>query len=245
MKRLSSLLWVPLFFVACHTSYRPASLSFRDYRVTDSAGIDLSYNNYLKPFRDSMQVSMGEVLGSASRRMDVKRPATTLGNFLADAYLDMAREKFDPSVQVAVMNLGGIRKPYLEAGPITRGMVFEVMPFDNLMTLVTVNGEQLKAFLDASMAEGGGVAGMSFTTNGKRVRDVLVNGKPLDPGSQYTLVTSDYAAGDPRMAWFYGPARKQQTNYLLRDCIMDYTRKMGRLGKPIGEQLDKRIQSDK
>lgn len=245
MKRSSFFPWIALLFVACHTSYQPGSVTFRDYRVTDSAGADLSYNSYLKTFRDSMQVSMGEMVGRASRRMDVKRPATTLGNFLADAYLEMAREKFDPGAQVAVMNLGGIRKPYLEAGPITRGMVFEIMPFDNLMTLVTVNGEQLKAFLDASMAEGGGVAGMSFTTNGKQVRDVLVGGKPLDPAGTYTLVTSDYAAGDPRMAWFYGPARKQQTTYLLRDCIMDYARKMGREGKPIGEQLEKRISSDK
>lgn len=245
MKRSSFFPWIALIFLACHTPYQPGSVTFRDYRVTDSAGTDPSYNTYLKPYRDSMQVSMGEIVGTAARRMDVKRPATTLGNFMADAYLEMAREKFDPAAQVAVMNLGGIRKPYLEAGPITRGMVFEIMPFDNLMTLVTVNGEQLKALLDASMAEGGGVAGMSFSTNGKQVRNVLVDGKPLDPMAQYTLVTSDYAAGDPRMSWFYGPARKKQTTYLLRDCIIDYTRKMGRQGRPIGEQLEKRINSDK
>lgn len=245
MKRFIVLL-VPLaFFLSCHTSYQTKSVSFKDYPVTVGPEADPSYNTYLKPFRDSMTVAMGEVVGKAARRMDVKRPVTTLGNFMADAFLSGAREKYDAGADVAVINLGGIRKPYVEQGPITRGMVFEIMPFDNVLTLVTVNGEQLKKFLDASMAEGGGVAGMSFATDGKQVRDVLVDGKPLDPAGEYTLVTSDYAASDPRMAWFYGPAKKKQTPYLFRDCIIDHIRKMDREGKPIGEQLENRIKSDK
>lgn len=229
----------------CHTSYRPVSAAYKDYPVEVSASADPSYNNYLKPFRDSMDVRMNEVVGTAGRRMDIKRPLTTLGNFMADAYLEMAREKFDKGADVSIMNFGGIRKPYVEAGPITRGMVFEVMPFDNLMTLVTVNGEQLKKYLDASFAEGGGVAGMRLTITGKEVRNVLIDGQPLDPAGEYTLVTSDYAATDPRMSWFFGPAKKQGTTYLLRDCIIDYAVKMGREGKIIGEQLENRISIDK
>lgn len=229
----------------CHTSYRPASVAFKDYPVEAGAATDSSFQQMLKPLRDSMEVRMSEVVGKAARRMDVKRPVTTLGNFLGDAFLTMAREKYDAGADIAVMNMGGIRKPYVEPGPITRGMVFEIMPFDNTMTLVTVKGDLLKKFIETTLEEGGGVAGFSFHTDGKTVTGILIDGKPIDPQADYTLVTSDYAANDSRMAWFYGAAVKKGYPYLLRDCIVDYIMKMGREGRPIGEQLENRIVYDK
>jgi 2',3'-cyclic-nucleotide 2'-phosphodiesterase (5'-nucleotidase family) len=234
-----------LFLASCHTTYHPVSVAFKDYKVEQPSAPDTLYGNYLKPFRDSMELKMNEVVGTAAKRMDIKRPLTTVGNFMSDAFLEMARLKFDQGADISVMNLGGIRKPYIEPGPITRGIIFEVMPFDNVMTLVTVKGEQLQKFLDASMTEGGGVAGCTFRISGKQATDVMIGGKPLDPSAEYTLVTSDYAANNPSMSWFYGPAKKQQQTYLLRDAILDYVVQMGREGKPIGEQLENRIQIDK
>ena len=245
MKIRSFLSLIILVLASCNTSYQPVSVTYKDYSVSPATAADSSYNTYLKPFRDSMEVEMAVVVGTAAKKMDVKRPVTTLGNFMSDAFLEMAKEKFDKGADIALMNLGGIRKPAIEPGPITRGIVFEVMPFDNVMTLVTVNGEQLKKFLDVSMIEGGGVAGMSFKIAGKEVTDIQIDGKPLDPATEYTLVTSDYASNDPRMTWFYGPAKKSQLTYLLRDCIVDYIVKMGREGKAIGEQLENRITIDK
>jgi 2',3'-cyclic-nucleotide 2'-phosphodiesterase (5'-nucleotidase family) len=192
-----------------------------------------------------MDQRMNGVLGVAAKRMDIKRPLTTLGNFLADAYLTMTREKLGVKADLAVMNMGGIRKPYVESGPITRGMVFEIMPFDNSITVVTVKGDLLVKYIESTMTEGGGVSGLSFRIDGKSVKDIRIDGKPVDPGASYVLVTSDYASSDSRMAWFFSAAEKQQYSYLLRDCIMDYIIKMDKEGKPIGEQLENRIINDK
>jgi 2',3'-cyclic-nucleotide 2'-phosphodiesterase (5'-nucleotidase family) len=244
-RRLVTHLLILMVLVSCHTSYHPSSVAYKDYSIEGITNQDSSYNNYLKPFRDSMDQRMNEVLGAAAKRMDIKRPLTTLGNFLADAYLTMTREKLGLKADLAVMNMGGIRKPYVESGPITRGMVFEIMPFDNTITVVTVKGDLLVKYIESTMADGGGVSGFSFQTDGKTVRDIRIEGKPVDPSASYALVTSDYASSDSRTAWFFGAGEKQQSNYLMRDCIMDYIIKMDKEGKPIGEQLENRIINDK
>ncbi|MFN5647330.1 MAG: 5'-nucleotidase C-terminal domain-containing protein [Sphingobacteriales bacterium] len=244
-RRLVTHLLILMVLVSCHTSYHPSSVAYKDYSIEGIAIQDPSYNNYLKPFRDSMELRMNETVGLAARRMDIKRPVTTLGNFLADAYLTMTREKLGLKADLAVMNMGGIRKPYVESGPITRGMVFEIMPFDNTITVVTVKGDLLVKYIESTMADGGGVSGFGFRMDGKMVRDIRIDGKPIDPTASYTLVTSDYASSDSRMAWFFNAGEKQQFSYLMRDCIIDYIIKMGKEGKPIGEQLENRIINDK
>lgn len=246
MKRRLVIAFLILTVLAsCHTSYHPSSIAYKDYAIEGISNQDTSYDQYLRPFRDSMEQRMNEAVGSAAKRMDIKRPVTTLGNFLADAYLTMTREKLDVKADLAIMNLGGIRKPYVEVGPITRGMVFEIMPFDNVITVVTVKGALLTRFIETTMIEGGGIAGFTFRTDGKTVSEIRVDGKPVDPGADYALVTSDYASSDSRMAWFYGEGQKHQFTYLMRDCIMDYIIKMGKENKPIGEQLENRIINDK
>jgi 2',3'-cyclic-nucleotide 2'-phosphodiesterase (5'-nucleotidase family) len=226
---------------SCNTSYHPGSLHYTDYPVDAKAVSDTSFGKYLKPFRDSMDMVMNEIVGNVEQKMDVKRPVTTLGNFLSDAYLFMAREKFDQKADIAVMNLGGIRRPYIEAGPLTRGEVFEVMPFDNLMVIITVKGELLKKFLDDLAAEGAGVAGMTMTMVNKKADKIMIAGKDLDMQAMYTMVTSDYAANNPSMSWFYGNIKRTDTKYLLRDAIIDYAQSMQKSGGQIGINLENRL----
>lgn len=244
-RRLVTHLLILLVLVSCHTSYHPTSVAYKDYPIEGIVNQDPSYNNYLKPFRDSMEQQMNETVGTAAKRMDIKRPVTTLGNFLADAYLTMTREKLGVKADLAIMNLGGIRKPYVEPGPITRSTVFEIMPFDNVITVVTVKGDLLKKYIETNLVEGGGIAGFSFRTDGKTVSDIRIGGQAIDPAASYALVTSDYASSDSRLAWFFGAGTKQQSTYLMRDCIIDYIMLMGKEGKPIGEQLENRIINDK
>jgi 2',3'-cyclic-nucleotide 2'-phosphodiesterase (5'-nucleotidase family) len=185
-----------------------------------------------------MDVKMNEVIGKAAMRMDIKRPVSTLGNFLSDAFLEMAREKFDREADISVMKLGGIRRPYVEPGPITRGIIFEVMPFDNLMVLVTVKGDVLKQFLDEVAADGAGVAGFTMNIADKKATEILIDGKPVDAAAEYTIVYSDYNYNNTPILQ---TGKLKTTGYLIRDAIEDYVRKMDREGRPVGENLENRL----
>ena len=231
---------IVLFLFSCNTSYHPGSLRFTDYPVEATSVSDTTYGNYLKPFRDSMDMVMNEVVGDIAQRMDVKKPVTTLGNFMCDAFVYMAKEKFDPESGISFMNFGSIRRPYIEAGPVTRGAIFEVMPFDNQMVLIKVKGSLLKKFIE-DMEEGGGIAGFTMTIKDKKVMNIKVGGKEIDEQAEYTMVTSDYYANNPAKSWFYGQAKRKDTNYLIRDAIIDYVKIMKKNGKPLGTQLENRI----
>jgi 2',3'-cyclic-nucleotide 2'-phosphodiesterase (5'-nucleotidase family) len=230
---------ISLFFLtSCHTVYHPATVRSSGYAVSGGTSSDTGFASYLKPYRDSMDNTMSEVLGTASKRMDVRRPASTLGNFMCDAMLDMAREKFDQGADLAVVNLGGIRRPYLEPGPVTRGMLFEIMPFDNLMVLVTVKGTVLEAFLQETAADGAGIGGFTMKVTNKKATEIRINGTLLDPSGEYTIVYSDYSLNNSRI--LKGSPAKQ-TNYLIRSAMEDYVKKMGRSGKQIGDNLENRF----
>lgn len=227
-----------VFILSCNTVYHPGSVHYSGYAVSGGAIVDTGFAAYLKPFRDSMDLTMNEVIGEASKRMDIKRPVSTLGNFMSDAFLTMAKEKFDPGADISVMKFGGIRRPYLEAGTITRSMVFEIMPFDNLMVLVTINGDVLEKFLQEIAIEGAGVAGFAMKIANKKASNILVDGKPIDPASEYTLVYSDYNYNNSEIL---KGSKIKMTNYLIRDALEDYVRRMEQIGTPVGEQLENRL----
>lgn len=237
---LRFFVYVLSFFslVSCHTVYHPTSVKSSGYAIAGGVIADTGFASYLKPFRDSMDMTMTEVVGKASKRLDIKRPVSTLGNFMCDAMLAMAREKHDPGADIAVVNLGGIRRPYLEPGSITRGILFEIMPFDNLMVLVTVKGDVLERFLQETAGDGAGIGGFTMKVTNKRASDIMVNGKPLDPSEEYTIVYSDYNFSNSRSL---KGAAARQTNYLIRAAMEDYVKKMSRDGMEIGENLENRF----
>ena len=238
MRRIVFLWMAGLFFWSCSGTFRPASVKWSVYPISESQDKDSSILTYLQPLRDSLNQTMNVVLGTCVKRMDIRRPVSTLGNFMSDACLQMAREKFDAGADISLVRFGGIRRPYLDPGPVTRGMVYELMPFDNLLVLVDVNGETLKRFIEELGGEGAGIAGFSFRIAEKKVHDILVGGRPIDPKETYTVVYSDYNYNNsPELK----EGRLRTTGYLIRDAIEEWVKKSTSAGKPLGEGLENRI----
>ena len=145
----------------------------------------------------------------------IRSAETNLGDFCADAYLDQAGD-----ADIAFINGGGIRVP-IAKGDITLNDILKVHPFGNSLTVVEVTGQQVLDALEWSVhalpGEFGGffqVAGMTFEydstiespcvqddkgffdhvdeTMERRVRNVMIGGKPLDPDATYKLAALDY-----------------------------------------------------
>lgn len=64
--------------------------------------------------------------------------------------INVAQEAAD----FAVFNTGGLRRP-LPLGNITRGDVFELMPFENELVILTMNGEAVKKLVNFIATKGG------------------------------------------------------------------------------------------
>ena len=227
----SSLLIAIFFAVSCNTSYKAGNVQYSSYPVQQYDAGSKSLSNLVKPYSDSVNKLMSIVIGYNEAKLEKKRQDNTLGFFIADAYLEIAKQKVDPKVDAAFMNSGGIRLPELPAGPVTQGNVFELMPFDNQMMLVKIKGSLLKQYLDTLAATEGVIqSGLTMQIVNKNAEQVMVGAKPLDPNAEYTIVQSDYVVINTRLL---KNLTGKTNGYLLRDAIIDYVRMLNSQGKKI------------
>lgn len=231
--------------LSCHTKHTPTSL-VHDSRLVHRVSPDSVMLRFLEPYSRKVGATMNDVVGRIDRELQRQSPDGSLGHFLADSYLEMARRRFDPSVQVAFINSGGVRIPAIPAGPIRRGTIYEVMPFDNLMVVLKVSGVQLQAYLDHIASEGGGgVAGLTMTIRDRKAVDVRVGGKPIEPSATYVMANSDYTVGGGGGYVGLRDLPSNRTGYLLRDATIDYCLSFHQKGQSVPVPSEKRITNGK
>ncbi|MGN0145465.1 MAG: bifunctional metallophosphatase/5'-nucleotidase, partial [Clostridium sp.] len=84
-----------------------------------------------------------------------------LGNWMADVV------KNKKGADIGIVNNGGIRLASVPKGDITVGTIFKLMPFDNTVTTVEMNGAQLKKLIEQGLADNTGkglqVSGIKIT----------------------------------------------------------------------------------
>ncbi len=185
----------------------------------------------------------------------IRRAETNLGDLCTDAY------RFMTGADIALLGGGGIRVS-IPAGDVTMKNMYEVFPFGNEICVVQATGQQILDALEWSSAavpgESGGfmqVSGLSYEihtyidstctkdVNGmftgvageRRVRNVKVNGTPIDPDALYNVAGNDYwflNGGDGQTA-FNGAERVDAGGMLDVQVLVDYlTRELdGVIGK--------------
>jgi len=175
-----------------------------------------------------------------------------MGNLVADAMLERVA---DQGVTIAIANSGGLRAS-IDAGEVTMGEVFTVLPFQNTLSTFQIDGAGVIAALEngvSQIEEVKGrfpqVAGLKFTfdptvaPNEGRIQDVMVQTatgfEAIDPAATYSVVTNNYVrnggdgykmfAGDDKNAYDFGPD--------LADVVAEYLAKSG----PYAPYTDGRI----
>ena len=152
----------------------------------------------------------------------------------------------------AITNAGGIRAS-IDQGPITRGEVITAFPFGNAIVEITITGDRLWATLDGIVSKvnrDNGLAVTSFlqvsrsivleysrtASNGNTLTSVMVDGKPLDKGLEYKVVTIDFLAtgGDN----FFSP---KFTDFVTLDKMDDVLTAYIGAVSPVDIKLDGRI----
>ncbi|WP_080238802.1 5'-nucleotidase C-terminal domain-containing protein [Spirosoma rigui] len=244
MKKL--ILWLALAGLASctpggyHLTNRTASRIGVD---SVTAPADASVARFLTPYRQGLEKTMSEVLTRSTARIEKGQPDGPLNDILTDALLQQATQRYGKPIDCSHLNYGGIRNN-LPEGNITTGSIFEVMPFDNQLVVLTLTGTMLQQLLD-HFANGNKlvVGGMRATIHDGKVQSVtFANGRTLQPTETYTIVTSDYIADGGDSANFLKNAVKRETlNYLMRDALIDYFRQQGKSGQPLMPTSDGRI----
>jgi len=174
--------------------------------------------------------------------LEKKQPEGTLGNIMADAMLAMAEKKYDTHVDAAFINHGGIRLPSIPAGNITRGKIFELAPFDNVLILQKLSGKVVQEFLDHVAGRGGWpCAGISMQIKNKKAVNVVIGGVPIDTLAIYTIANNDYVANGGDDCVMLKTIPQINNGYLFRDAVIDYFTRFTTEGRKLSVKIENRV----
>lgn len=106
------------------------------------------------------------------QRENVRVRETNLGNVVADALLDYGQTGFSHPTNLAVTNGGGLRETIAKNKAVTKGDIIAVLPFGNIISQITVTGQNIKDMFVKSL---GSI--LQVDSEGKTIADE--NGQPL------------------------------------------------------------------
>jgi 5'-nucleotidase len=115
-----------------------------------------------------------------------------LGNFMSDVYA----EYFKNQIDLVLLNNGGFRDN-LVPGELKYGHVFTVLPFDNKLAIVTVDGKTLRRIVEIGISrKDGGMSwsGLTFQASQCKTSEILVHEAPLDDQKSYRILMPDFVA---------------------------------------------------
>ena len=242
-KKILALLVVASTLTYCRTPQLTLQQEKINYRVDNTIAEDSSIINYYLPFKQKLENEMNRVIGYTEHSLTRSRSQveTSAGNFFTDVLLEIGKNQ-DPSSQIALATKGGIRAD-IKQGNITVGNVFELMPFENAVTILELSGERMNTVLNfIAKSEGQPVSGLKMEIKDGKPVNVFIGNEPFDINKNYKLVTYDYLAnGGDYIEGLDNPIKRHNTAIIVRIGIIDYIEKLTKEGKTINTQLDGRV----
>lgn len=231
---------------SCHLSYQLAGVE--GGRVAMSSAYDKHPDEevlaMLLPYKLKVDSVMTPVIGKSERSMKAGRPESLLSNLVADVLRKSVSDYQDGFADVAVVNVGGLRND-LSEGDIMYGSIYEILPFENSLCILTMNGKSLvRLFGEIAKAGGEGLSGarLKITTDGNLV-DATIGGEKVDESKLYKVATLDYLSegNDGLKAFIQAEDKTCPEGVMIRQIFIDYVTTLTREGKAVNSYLDGRI----
>ena len=221
--------------------------------------VDYTTDRFIKGIQSQYNETLKTVLGTTPYLLTVNDPAdgnrrvrsgeTNLGDLTADAY------RTQLGADIGLSNGGGIRAD-IKPGNITYNDTLAVFPYGNMGCVVEATGQVIKDALEMASRdypqECGGflqVSGLTYTidssvnssvkldekgnfisVNGPyRVKDIMVNGEPIDLSRTYTVASHNYMlkSGGDGMTMFNGCNVIKDEVMVDVDVLSSYIRSLG------------------
>ena len=191
------------------------------------------------------EAGMDEVIGTATIHLTKDGDAQSLvGNMVCDAMVWAGDADF------SFLNLGGIRGA-ISKGPITYRDVFNVMPFDNAMVIMEIDGKLLKDIIELRVSgsrhglriSGGKVVYSRKRPDFDRVTSLEIHGEPWQADKIYRVATTDFLLQGNAGLAMLTKLPDSQITYLestLRDNIVNYIKN----NSPVSAKIDDRWDRD-
>lgn len=242
----ATMLAAVLLFSGCKSAYRLVAVEGSKTEI--SSKWDRNPNeeaiSVLTPYKAQIDSIMTPVIGKSAMDMKADRPESLLSNLVADVLRQAASNYIGKPADMAVTNMGGLRSS-LSKGNITFSDVYQILPFENSLCIVTLKGSDLQSLMEnIALARGEGIsnARLEITKDGKLL-SASVDGKSIDPDKTYEVATLDYLAegNDKMVAFLKGQKKICPEGATMRDIFLEYVKQQTAAGKEITSSIEGRI----
>lgn len=204
---------------------------------------DAEISEMIAPYKTALDAEMNVVIGENKENMTKGKPESLLTNWFADAIHAMTTEYSNGEVDFTVSNYGGIRIPNVAEGAITRGKIFELMPFDNMLVVVKMADTTVIKLFNHMAADNGWPisSNVSYEIKDYKPQNILINGEPLRSDRLYSVSISDYLANGGDKCYFLEEGTREDLGVLIRDALITYVEKQTAGNQVIESKLDGRV----
>lgn len=185
--------------------------------VDKSAGKSKEVAKLLETYLAPIEVLMKETVTTLNHK--VGRPE--LGSIAADSM------KQKTGADIAFINSGGLRKD-LKKGKVTKGDVYEALPFPNIVGYFNMTGEELLKIVKSS--EGRKInnpnsylawSGLIYKKTDGAYK-VMVGSERLENGKRYKVATVDFLADGGDGYSMLKKMKFNKTDKYIRDVVIEY-----------------------
>ena len=228
-------IWILFFFsfliIACkNNSHEVSKINAKQLKIGNEVKQDSSIIQLFTPYKKKMTNEISKSVSFSPKILERTdgNLQSTLGNLVADLSYEKANELFKnktgKTVDFSMSNYGGIRAAIMK-GDVTVSNAFELMPFDNTLVVVELNYDKIKALFNYFVAKKRAhplSKNIQLTIKNDSY-NVLINGKAIKKDRTYFVATSNYLQkGGDGMIFFSEPESLFDSNFLIRDAIVDY-----------------------
>tara|TARA_B110000008_G_C16922032_1_gene545146 strand:+ start:105 stop:854 length:750 start_codon:yes stop_codon:yes gene_type:complete len=231
MKKIWILFFFSFLIIACkNNSHEVSKINAKQLKIGNEVKQDSSIIQLFTPYKKKMTNEITKSLSFSPKILERTdgNLQSTLGNLVADLSYEKANELFKnktgKTVDFSMSNYGGIRAAIMK-GDVTVSNAFELMPFDNTLVVVELNYDKIKALFNYFVAKKRAhplSKNIQLTIKNDSY-NVLINGKAIKKDRTYFVATSNYLQkGGDGMIFFSEPESLFDSNFLIRDAIVDY-----------------------
>ena len=238
-----------IIFSTCKDNLKVSKIEGKRISVDENLTSNTAIEDYVKPYRERVQKDLDSTLAYAPNTYSKKDGElnTAIGNFLADAVLQMSdpvfKSRTGKNIDFVVLNHGGIRS-IISKGNITTRTAYEVMPFDNSVVVAPIKGQQIKDMLNylSSVKRAHPISNFKIQLNEDySIKEALINNSEIDYNKTYFVATSDYLYnGGDRMNFFKSKDSLYDINYKIRNLLIDYFKDIDTLQPSIDDRFTKK-----
>ncbi len=222
-------------FTACTPhSYHVATLApgpaTASQPVSAAAPTDSAAEQFIRPYRQRVAREMSEVVGTSSQawlkpsKLGTNAPLTV---WVASVSRVEAGRALGQTPDFAVITNGSIRAG-LPLGNVTLGNIFELMPFENELTVLPVPGTVVRRLCDYA-GKYNNVAAVNLTWETDplttHARNIRLGGQPLDTTRTYSLAINDYLANGGDGMDFLRLLPQTPARRTIRQALLDFVRR--------------------